>query len=117
MRKNQLGVSLGGLMMGAVVFIVLAMMGMKLAPSYIEFAAIKNAVKALGQEKRGASVNEIRKTFDQRATVDDINTVKGADLEITKDGSDVVIMANYRKEIPLFANIGVYIEFRATSKE
>jgi hypothetical protein len=49
--------------------------------------------------------------------VDDITSIKGADLEITKDGGTVVITAAYRKEIPLFANVGVYIDFAATSKQ
>jgi hypothetical protein len=118
MRNKQLGISLGGLMAGAAVLIVVAMIGMKMAPSYIEFFAIKKAVNALATETRGgATVVEIRKGFDQRATIDDINTVKGSDLEITKDGGTVVISVGYRKEIPLFSNIGVYIDFRAASKE
>jgi hypothetical protein len=117
MRKNQLGVGLGGLLAGAVIFIVVAMLGMKLFPSYLEFFAIKKAVNALAQEKRGGTVADIRRTFDNRATIDDISTIKGSDLEITKEGSDLVISAAYRKEIPLAANIGVYIDFRAASKE
>ena len=117
MRKNQLGVSLGGLMVGAAIFIVLAMLGMKMGPSYLEFFAIKKAVTAIAQEKSTASVIEIRKTFDNRATIDDISTVKGADLEITKDGGELSISASYRREIPLVANVGVYIDFRAVSKE
>ena len=118
MRRKQLGISLMGLIMGAVILIAFAMIGMKLAPSYIEFFAIKKAINALATEsKGGASVNEIRKSFDQRATIDDINSVKGADLEVTKDAGSVVISVSYRKEIPLAANVGVYIEFNASSKE
>ena len=118
MRRNQLGIGLGGLMVGAVIFIVAAMIALKLTPSYIEFFAVKKAVNALAAEARGgASVVEIRKSFDRRATIDDINSVKGSDLEVTKDSSGVVISASYRKEIPLVANIGVYIEFNAISKE
>ena len=118
MRSKQLGISLGGLMAGAVVLIVFAMIGMKLLPSYIEFFAIKKAVNALASEaKGGTTVTEIRKSFDQRATIDDINSVKGADLEVTKDGGTVVVAVAYRKEIPLVANVGVYIDFRAASKE
>lgn len=118
MRRKQLGIGLGGLMVGVVIVIALAMIALKLTPSYIEFFAIKKAVNALATEsKGGATVVEIRKGFDQRATIDDINSVKGSDLEITKDASGVVITAAYRKEIPLVANIGVYIEFNATSRE
>jgi len=68
MRMKQLGISLGGLMVGAVIFIVLAMLGMKLGPSYLEFASIKKAVVAIAQEKAGASVNDVRKAFDARAS-------------------------------------------------
>jgi hypothetical protein len=118
MRNRQFGVNLGGLMVGGVIFVVLAMMGLKLAPSYIEFFAVKKAVNGLASESRGgASVAEIRKGFDQRAAVDAIESVKGADLEVTKDSGGVLINVAYRKEIPLVANVGVYIEFRATSKE
>ena len=118
MRKKQLGVGLGGLMAGSVIFIVLAMLGMKLVPSYLEFFAIKKVLNAVASEKRGgASVAELRKSFDLRSTVDDISTIKGADLEITKEGNDLVIAARYRKEIPLVANVGLYIEFSAVSKE
>jgi hypothetical protein len=118
MRNKQFGVSLGGMMAVAVVLIALAMVGLKLTPSYIEFFAIKKAINALGQESRGgASVAEIRKSFDQRATIDDISSVKGADLEVTKDGGGIVVSTSYRKEIPLVANVGVYIEFKASSKE
>jgi len=117
MRKNQLGVSLSGLMAGAAVFIVFALIGMKVGPSYLEFSAIKKAVVAIAQEKSGATVAEIRKNFDARASIDDISTVKGADLEITKDAGELLISTSYRKEIPLVANIGVYIDFVATSKD
>ncbi|HUN70070.1 MAG TPA: DUF4845 domain-containing protein [Burkholderiales bacterium] len=118
MRKKQLGVSLGGLLVGAVILIAVAMVGMKLAPSYIEFFAIKKAVNAIAMEQRGgASVQEVRKSFDARATIDAIETVKGSDLEVTKDGGGLVISVGYRKEIPLVANVGVYINFQATSKE
>ena len=117
MRMKQLGISLGGLMFGAVIFIALAMVGMKLAPSYLEFAAVKKAVVAIAQEKAGGTVAEVRKTFDARATIADISTVTGKDLDVTKDGGALVIIAAYRKEVPLFSNMGVYIDFRASSKD
>jgi hypothetical protein len=117
MRKNQLGIGLGGLMVGAAIFILLAVVGMKLGPSYLEFYSIKKAVVAIAQEKPTATVNDIRKAFDARATIDAITTVTGKDLEVTKDGGELLITASYRKEVPLVANTGVYIDFRAASKE
>jgi len=117
MRYRQFGVSLTGLMIGAIIFIALAMLGLKLAPSYIEFFAIKKAVVAIAAERGTGTVAEIRKAFDARATIDDISSVKGADLEITKESGSVVVKATYRKEVPLVANVGIYIDFAAVSKE
>ena len=115
MRKRELGVSLSGLIMAAAIIIVVLMVGMKLAPSYIEFFAIKKAVNAIASEGSGSAA-EIRKSFDKYATIDDITSIKPAELEISKEGGQLVIRAAYRKEIPLVANVGVYINFEAVSK-
>jgi hypothetical protein len=118
MRNRQLGVSMFALLAVAAILIAIAIVGLKLTPSYIEFFAVKKAVNALASESRGgASVAEIRKGFDQRASIDAIESVKGADLEVTKDAGGVVVSVTYRKEIPLVANVGLYIEFNASSKE
>ncbi|HTP63064.1 MAG TPA: DUF4845 domain-containing protein [Burkholderiales bacterium] len=118
MRKNQTGISLISLLMILAVLIVVIVIGMKLAPSYIEFYAVKKAVIAVGAEGRGgAPVNQIRRDFDARATIDAIDSVKGSDLEITKDSDGVLVSVAYRKEIPLVSNIGIHIDFVATSKE
>jgi hypothetical protein len=116
LRKYQSGVSLGGLMIGAAILVVLALLGLKLAPSYIEFFQAKKAIVAIAQEKQGATVIDIRKAFDQRAAVDGVETVRGSDLEVTKDGAEVVISFGYRKDVPMFAGIGLYIDFQANSK-
>jgi hypothetical protein len=115
MRKKQLGLSLSGLLAGAVVFIALALLVVKLMPTYMEFFAVKKVITSIANEKRGtaASVIDVRRSFDLRATVDDIHSIHGADLEVTKEGSDVVIAVNYRKEVPLFGNVGLYINFVA----
>jgi hypothetical protein len=42
--------------------------------------------------------------------------VSANDLVITKEGGQVVISFSYRKEVPLFANVGLYFNFEASSK-
>src|SRR5262245_36850771 len=105
MRKHQFGVSLMALILGSVVLIAIAMIGLKLAHSYLEFMNIKKAVVSIAAEKGGGSVADIRKAFDARAAVDDITTIKGSDLEVTKEGGQIVINAAFRKEIPLVGNM------------
>ena len=116
-KKRQSGVSLGGLLLVLAFLVIIGIFGMKLIPSYMEFGKAKTAIEAIAREKQNAGVAEIRKTFDARATIDDIAAIKATDLEITKEGQQVVISFAYRKEVPLFANVGLVIDFAASSKD
>jgi hypothetical protein len=96
--------------------VIVGIMSLKLIPGYIEYAKAKAAIEAIaGDRNRSSSVAEVRKSYDARATIDDIANPKAADLEITKDGGNVVISFAYRKEFPLFANVGLYVDFAASS--
>jgi len=116
-RCRQRGVSLGGLLVVMFVVVVVGILSLKLIPAYIEYGKAKAAIEAIGADRtRTSSVAEVRKAFDARATIDDISTPKASDLDITKEGNEVVISFAYRKEVPLFANVGLYIDFAASSK-
>jgi len=89
---------------------------MKVGPAYGDYATAKKAINAVASgEGRTGSVNEIRKAFERRASVDSITVVTPAELEITKDGGDVVISFAYAQKIPLFANVSLLIDFAAST--
>lgn len=112
-RTQQQGLSLIALIIALIVVAFIALFGMKVLPSYLEFRSAKHAIDAIAHERPGASVADIRRAFDNRSAIDDINTVKAADLEIGKEGNAVVISFAYRKEVPLFNNVGLYIDYAA----
>jgi hypothetical protein len=117
MKMRQSGVSLSGLLVVLVILGVVAALGLKLIPIYIEYAKVKSAVEAIGADRsKNGSVTEIRKAFDSRANIDDITSIKPQDLEITKEGGDVVISFAYRKEVPLAGGIGLYVDFAGRSR-
>jgi hypothetical protein len=117
MKQPQRGVSLVGLIMVLFVLILVGIFSLKLIPAYMEFFKAQAAIEAIAADRaRSSSVNEVRKAFDARATIDDIQSVKSTDLEITKDGPSVVITFSYRKEVPLFANVGLFVDFNGTSR-
>ena len=115
-RYQQHGVTLSGLFVVLFVLIFGALLAMKLIPAYIEYGTAKNAIQAIARDRSGQSPADIRRAFDARAAIDNISSVKATDLDITKEGGEVVIGFAYRKEVPLFANLGVYIDFAANSK-
>ena len=111
---GQRGVTLMGLIILLFVVVFVALLGFKLIPAYIDFYTSKKAINAVARQ--GTTAAEIRRSFDNRSAIDDIK-VRSSDLEITKQGNDVVIGFAYRKEVPLFANVGIYIDFAASSKD
>ena len=115
-NPSQRGVTLAGLMVLLFVLIVVALFSFKLIPAYIDFYTAKKAINVVAREKQGTSAAEIRRSFELRSAIDEIK-VKPSDLEITKDGNELVIGFAYRKEVPLFANVGIYIDFAASSKD
>ena len=117
MRKKQSGVSLSGMIIGVVILAVVALVGFRVGPAYSEFFTAKRIVASIATENRNGTVASIRKAWAQKTMIDDVKVIGENDLEITKDGGDVVISFAYKKEVPLFANIGLYIDFAANSKE
>ena len=58
---------------------------------------------------------EIRSSFNKRAQIDDISAVSGSDLEIDKEGGQMVVGITYSVKTPLFANISLFIDFNESS--
>ena len=115
MHSRQRGVTVSGLVVWLFVFIVVALLAMKLIPAYMEYGTAKSAIEAIARERVAVTPTEVRRAFDSRAAIDDITVVKAADLDITKQGNEMVIGFAYRKEVPLFANVGVYMDFAAST--
>jgi hypothetical protein len=115
--RTQQGVTITSLVIALVVMIFVALLGFKLIPPYLEFRAMKGAIQAIAKERQSATVNDIRRAYESRQAIDDFTSVKSADLDISKQGNTVVIAFAYRKEVPLFGSIGLYIDFSASSQE
>ena len=103
------------LLLGCVVLVFVALLAMKLAPSYIEYGQIKKTIDVVVHSGATASVADIRKAFDRNAEINDITAITSQDLDITKDGNDVVISFAYPKKVPLFSNISLLIEFAGST--
>jgi len=117
-RKRQQGLGFAGVIILLIAIVFIAIIGMKLVPAYIEYFTIKKAITGMTQsgELRGGSVAEVRKAFDRRAAVDDITALRPEDLEISKEGNEIVVSFAYEKRVPLFYNISVLIDFAGSSR-
>jgi len=115
MQEQQRGVSVMGLLMILVLLIVVALFAMKVIPSFMEYRTTKSAIEAIARQGV-TSTADVRRAFENRSAIDNIVTVRAQDLEITREGNSVVIAFAYRKEIPLFTGVGLYIDYAADSR-
>lgn len=116
MRRER-GLTLISLIVVGGLIVAAALVGMKVAPSVIEYFTILKNVKALASsgELNGASVAEVRRAFDRRAQIDDIRSITPRDLEVTKVNGQVVIDFNYEKRVPLFGPVSLLIDYEGSS--
>jgi len=113
--RNQRGITLIGMVVASIVVVIVAIGGLKIAPAYIEYFKIKKAITAIAQTNSKGTVTEVRQAFDRRAAIDDIDVIAGRDLEVTKEGNDIVVSFAYPKRISLFGNVSVVFDFAASS--
>lgn len=115
--KNQRGVTLSGLMIWGIIIAMVAILGMKVVPEVIDYYKIKKIVASTAANASGKTVPEIRAIYGKYADVDHIQTITPADLDISKEGNEVVIAFAYEKRIPLFGNVSLLIDFEGSSSE
>lgn len=117
-RTQQKGISLSGLLMWSVVLVMVAILGMKLAPAYIEYASIQKALVGIASDPnfKDTTPRQIRESFGKRSQVDNISAVSGKDIEIKKENKQRSLEINYSVTVPVVANISLFIEFNASSQ-
>ena len=98
-RNRQRGLSFIGLIFIGVMAVAAFAIGGQSVPIFLEYQSIKKAAAKAARE--GSTVPEIRASFDRASAIDDIASVQGKDLEITKQGDKVVVSFKYAREIPL----------------
>jgi len=116
MRKNQQGFELKSAIMWMAFLGFLAVMGAKLLPSYVEYYSVKKMLRQM--EEAGdlkGNVRDIRNAFDKRNAIEDVKNVRPDDLEITKEGGEAVVTANWSVRIPMVHNVSACLDFTATT--
>lgn len=113
MRHQQRGITFLGLIFVGTVLGSLILVGMQVFPTTVEFMAIQKAVK---KAAAGSTVAEVRTIFDKAAQIDDISSIKGADLEVTKSGDQVVVNFAYQREMHLAGPAYLLLKYQGSSR-
>ena len=116
MRSKQLGFELKTAIIWMAVLGFLGVMAAKLLPAYTEYFAVKKMLNAMAEQgDLKGTVRDIRLAFDKRNAIEDVKNVRPDDLEITKEGGEAVVTANWSVRIPMVYNISACLDFTATT--
>lgn len=113
LKSSQRGLSFIGLVFVAVVLAATGVVVAQVIPTAIEYQAVLKAVK---KSAAGGTVPEVRTIFDKAASIDNISSVSGADLDVTKDGDKVVVSFAYQREIHLFGPAYLTLKYTGRSR-
>jgi hypothetical protein len=113
LKSKQQGISLIGILFVGGVLVFLGVIGAQVIPTYTEYQTIG---KALDKARQSGSVAEVRSTFDKAAQVDDIKSITGKDLEVTKEGDKTVVSFAYSREIHLGGPAYLLLKYTGRSK-
>lgn len=116
--KKQQGATLLGMLIVGAMIVFVALVVMKMVPAYTEFMSVKKVLQAMKQESLSTmSHQEIRTSFDRRASTAYVETVKGSDLSIEKGiGDNTIISVEYQVVKPIMGNVSVLLDFSASTE-
>ena len=113
LKSRQTGLSFIGLVFVAAVLASLGVLAAQAFPTVVEYQTV---LKAVQKAAAGNTVAEVRQIFDKAAEVDDIKSITGKDLEVTKEGDKVVVKFAYNKEIHMFGPAYLLLKYAGTGK-
>lgn len=113
MKSRQRGISFFGLVFVGGVLAVTGVIAAQVAPTFIEFQAVGRAANKAAE---GTTVPEVRSIFDKAATVDNITSIKGSELEVTKENDRTVVIFAYQREIHLAGPAYLTLKYSGRSK-
>lgn len=107
------GLSLVGFIFVIVIVALIAVLGMKVVPTVVEYMAIKKAI--VNARNAGTNVAEIQNSFDRQRTSNYVESVTGKDLEITRTAEGFEVSVAYQKKIELVGPASLVIDYAATT--
>jgi kynureninase len=111
-KSRQRGISFLTLIFFLAVLGIVGAVAMQTLPSFLEYQA---ALKAINKAKDETTVAGVRASFDRFADVDNIASIRGKDLEVTKNGDQVVVAFNYTKEFHLAGPAWLLLKYAGQS--
>ena len=117
--NKQTGMTFIGLVLVIAAVVFIAVIGIKVAPAYLEFFSIKKIVNKIGHEANFAQMSkkEIMDEFNNGANISYVTVIKASDLIIEKDDTGNLVKAEYQVVLPIVANASILLDFSTSTAQ
>lgn len=114
--RRQRGLSLIGTMIIGCFLAFVLYLCFRTVPALNEYFALKRVVNVIAQEgDGGASPVQLRRSFDRYAYTDDIVSVQGSDLAITRISGKTLVEVSYERKVPVAGRVSLLFDFDVSS--
>ena len=115
--NKQSGMTFIGLVLVIAAVICVAVVGMKVAPAYMEFFSVKKAIQHIASDGAFATMSkkDIETAFNKNADTGYITVIKGSDLIIEKKDTGNLVKAEYQVVLPIVANASILLDFTTSN--
>lgn len=114
--KQQNGMSFISFLMVAIMVGFILLTGMKLAPVYLEFRSIKQAMDATAQQSSDQSISQVRESLRKRLDINYVSGVKPNNFEVKRQDNSYKISTDYQVEKKFIGNISLLVKFKYETK-
>lgn len=112
--KSQRGLTLMSTLFVGILILAALLLGLKMVPVYNEYFGVKKALNTIVKNvDASAPPADFRRAFSRQSDIDDFSSVDPQTLVVTKSGGTVSLSVEYRRELHLFANVGLVFDFSA----
>ena len=115
MRKQR-GITLTGTIITLGLLAFFGVLAAKLLPAYMEYGSVKKILRSMAQggQTKG-TVRDIRYSYEKLNAIEDVKSVRGDDLEVTKESGEAVVTATWSVRVPMVANVSACLDFMVTT--
>ena len=110
-KQGQRGISMIGFLFVALVVVVVAIVGFRMVPSYVEYFTIQSAVEKSLRDAPDLTPQVIRKSFDKYIAADYIDSVTANDLVVVKEGNVITASVSWQKQLHMVGNVSLLLDF------
>ena len=109
--RAQHGLSMIAFLFVATVIVVVAAIGFRVVPAYIEYFTVRSALEKSLRDSPDPTPPVVKKSFEKYIAADYIDSVRATDLNVTREGNAIVAQVAWQKQLHMVGNVSLLLDF------